>query len=584
MSTAEIMSITLNVLGGLAIFIFGMRLMSTGLQQVAGARMRTILHFFSANRFMAIFSGAAVTSVVQSSSATTVMVIGFLNAGLLTLTQAIGIIFGAHIGSTVTAQLIAFDIKWLIMPSIIVGLTMGFAKKRSLISWGSTILGFGFLFFGMRFMSMELSGLSNYQAFRDAFRLFWCEPDAAGFIALKPMLGAIAIGIVATMIIQSSAACAGIVIALGATGLLNIYTAIAIVLGSNIGTTVTAQLAAISANRVAKQAALAHTLSNVIGVALALASFLIVYENEPIFVWVTRWVSGANSDLPRQIANAHTIFNVGTTVLLTPFIPLFALLCNKLIPIREHRVRYQRLEPHLLNTPSIALAQTTSALRRMLKKSWQNVDAVLKIYNKNNEKNKNILANLEERENDIDVRQQDITSYLAKLMLRPLSAQEAAQIPLLLHCTNDAERIGDYAEDIKSIMDRITENKYKFSPKATGEFNKLHETLDELTNAAIELLANKSPESIMAAISLKYKLSDQIEKVESSHMARVNKGTCLPEVSILFLELLEVIRKVTRHVFNIIERTEMIYERIPQVNSEDKKKTLSAKSKKTGRR
>lgn len=584
MSTAQIMSITLNVLGGLAIFIFGMRLMSDGLQRVAGEKMRTILHFFSSNRFMAILSGAAVTSVVQSSSATTVMVIGFLNAGLLTLNQAIGIIFGAHIGSTVTAQLIAFDIKWLIMPTIIVGLCMGFAKKRAVISWGSTILGFGFLFFGMRFMSLELSDLSNNQAFRNAFQIFWCEPNAAGFIALKPMLGAIAVGIVATMIIQSSAACAGIVIALGATGLLNIYTAIAIVLGSNIGTTVTAQLAAISANRVAKQAALAHTLSNVIGVAIALASFLFVIDGEPVFVRVVHLVSGHDSDLPRQIANAHTIFNVGTTLILTPFIPLFATLCRKLIPIREQRVRYQRLEPHLLNTPSIALAQTTSALRRMLKKSWQNVDAAFNIYNKNSDKNKSILQNLEERENDIDARQQDITSYLAKLMLRPLSAQEAAQIPLLLHCTNDAERIGDHAGDVKNIMNKIKENKYKFSPKATGEFNKLHEMLNALTNASIDLLANKTPEAMMEAISLKYKLSEQIEKVESEHFARVNKGTCRPEVSILFLDLLEEIRKVTRHVFNIIERAEMIYERIPQVSSDEKKKVAESKSKRNTKR
>ena len=257
----------LNVLGGLAIFIFGMKMMSDGLHRVAGERMKNILRLFSSNRIVAIITGAVVTAVIQSSSASTVMVVGFTNAGLLSLIQAIGIIFGANIGTTVTAQLVAFDISWIIMPSIILGLLLSFIPKLSLSNWSETVIGLGFLFLGMNLMSSELKQLSSHPAFMEAFQLFKCAP-VNGWVPPVALFGAIGIGLVATLIIQSSSACSGIIIALGASGLIDLYTAVALVLGSNIGTTVTAQLAAITANRVAKQAALAHTLFNVLGVLI----------------------------------------------------------------------------------------------------------------------------------------------------------------------------------------------------------------------------------------------------------------------------------------------------------------------------
>lgn len=231
----------MQVFGGLAIFIFGMKLMSDGLHHVAGEKMRSILRMFSANRVVGVISGTLVTCVIQSSSASTVMVIGFVNAGLLSLVQAMGLIFGANIGTTITAQLVAFDIAWIIMPSIILGLLMSFVPRQRIANWSETIIGFGFLFLGMETMSATLKVMAQNPTFMKAFQTFQCAP-VDGTIPFMALLGAIGIGLVATCIVQSSSACSGIVIALGASGLLDIYTAVALILGSNIGTTITAQI------------------------------------------------------------------------------------------------------------------------------------------------------------------------------------------------------------------------------------------------------------------------------------------------------------------------------------------------------
>ena len=486
-------SLLINVFGGLAIFIFGMKLMSDGLHKAAGERMRTILRFFSANRFMGVLSGTVVTTIIQSSSATTVMVVGFVNAGLLNLLQAIGIIFGANIGTTITAQLVAFNIAWIIMPSIIIGLLLVFLDNPTVQGWGDTVLGFGFLFLGMSFMSNELKVLSHNEAFMNAFRLFDCAP-VNGWIPPGALIGAIGIGLITTMIIQSSSACTGIIIAMGAGGLLNFYTAVALVLGSNIGTTVTAQLAAIPANRIAKQAALAHTLFNIVGVLLAISTFWIKIgdTDAPIFFSLVNSLSG-NSDLPRHIANAHTVFNVCTTLLLLPFVPLLAKLCEKIIPQTEKKVKYQRLEPNLLATPAIALSQTTTTLRKMLKKAWKMVDCAWDTYEKDDEKTQEKAQKLERREQRVDELQQEITDYLSMLMQKELSPGQAAAIPVLIHCTNDAERIGDHTETILELISHLKTDVARLSDSARQELAGLHEILRRQVECTLLLLEKNSP-------------------------------------------------------------------------------------------
>ena len=549
----------INVIGGLAIFVFGMNMMSDGLHHAAGEKMRSILKIFSQNRFVAVCSGALVTCVIQSSSASTVMVIGFINAGLLTLTQAVGLIFGANVGTTITAQLVAFKIGWIIMPAIIIGLGLSFIPRPKIANWSSTILGFGFLFLGMDLMSDALKGLSQIPAFMKAFQMFECHA-VDGFIPILPMLGAIAVGLFATFLIQSSSACTGIIIALGSSGLINIYTAVALVMGSNIGTTVTAQLAALTANRVAKQAALAHTLFNIIGVVIIMVTFMIPWNGTPAFFALIDHLGG---ELPRQIANAHTVFNVFTTLLLLPFSALLAKLCEKIIPTKNTKVKYQKLEPHLLDTPPIALAQTTGSLRQMLKKAWKMIDCTLKIYLDNDEKNQAMVKQLEKREADIDERQKDITAYLSELMLRKLTAKEAEQIPMLLHCTNDVERIGDHAELIRNITEKLNDSDIRFSPEAEAELKEIHNTLDKLAYATADLLEKNRFEAHTQATKLQQQLFATLDSSEAEHLARINNGGCRPQVGILYLELLEEIRKISRHLENINDRSGMFYEKLP---------------------
>ena len=560
----------MQVLGGLAIFIFGMQLMSDGLHRAAGEKMRSILRMFSANPLVAVASGAAVTCVIQSSSASTVMVIGFINAGLLSLVQAMGLIFGANIGTTITAQLVAFNISWIIMPAIIAGLLMSFIKSQKLSAWSQTLLGFGFLFLGMNLMSSELKMLADQPAFKSAFSYFQCAP-VDGSLPWGSMLGAIFIGLLATVVIQSSSACAGIVIALGASGLVDLYSGVALIMGSNIGTTITAQLAALTANRVAKQAALAHTLFNVLGVVVIVMTFLIPWGGEPAFFALIQKLSG-NGALPRQIANAHTVFNVFTTLILLPFIPMLAKLCERLIPVNSDKIKYQYLEPHLLDTPSIALTQTTYALRRMLQKAWKMIDCAFNLYNHNDEKNQIIARQLEKREADIDERQKSITEYLALLMSKNLTAKQAAQIPLLLHCTNDVERIGDHTAIINRIIDDLKQSELKFSEPAEKEYDLLHEKLAEVAQLSSQMLTCYTAELNTRSLALHDELYGLLKDFETEHVTRINNGECRPQVGILYLELLTEFRKIARHLFNINERAHMFYSDVAVNNKNSNKK------------
>ena len=548
----------LTVFGGLAIFIYGMKMMSDGLHKAAGNRMRSILHFFSSNRFIAILSGTVVTAIIQSSSATTVMVIGFINAGLLNLMQAIGIIFGANIGTTITAQLIAFRIDWLIMPAIIAGVLICFISHPAWRGWGDTVLGFGLLFFGMNIMGTELKHLAQDPDFIALFQTFNCAPRN-GCLPPGAVFGAIVIGLLVTMVIQSSSACSGIVIALSASGLINLYTGVALILGSNIGTTITAQIAAIPTNRIAKQAALAHTLFNLVGVLLCLATFWIHIgdSDAPILFQLVNFVSGSG-DLPRKIANAHTIFNVATTLILIPFVPILAHLCEKVIPVRAAILKYQYLEPHLLNTPSIALSQTISTLQKMLKSAWEMIDCAINTYAHNTPENQKLASQLEERENEIDQIQGEISNYLSHLMERKLSPAEAETVPLLIHCTNDTERIGDHTSIILNQLNLIKNTGVTLSDIATKEIEELHALMAEQVQCDHSLLKKYTHEQYAKATELEDKIKNLTNTFEANHLERMKEGKCLPAIGVFYIQLISEFRKVSRHLANIADRSENI--------------------------
>ncbi len=554
----------ITVLGGLALFVFGMSLMSSGLQMVAGENMRKILQFFAKNRFVAAFAGLTVTAVIQSSSACTVMVIGFVNAGLINLTQAIGIVFGANIGTTVTAQMISFKLTKLAFPAIIIGLLLVIIKKNNVIKgWGETVLGFGLLFLGMTTMSSELKLIGTFPSFIKVFQAFDCSPVNGGSMPITAIVGAIFIGAAVTVLVQSSSASMGIVLALAGTGLIDFYTAVPLILGTNIGTTVTAALASIAANRVAKQAAMAHFLFNIIGSGLMIWLFFIPYPGTgiPIFMYFVNNVTQGDvfasvpQNMVRHIAMAHTFFNIFNVLLLLPFVGLIAKLCQAIIPINtDKELKIEHLEPHLLATPSIALEQVIHSIRYMVKESWKMVDiAVNQHFFPINTDMKGI-QDLEKREDLMDELQSDITSYLVQLTQREITESQAQLVPLLMHCTNDAERIADHTENIIALTERLKKTKKDISEKAHKELEEMWLVLKDQAQNVIAALDGTERDNITFALSDEKCINKMADDFESKHIKRLSKGNCDPVIGIIFIEMLSELERIGDHLSNIAER------------------------------
>ena len=557
----DVLSVVLCVIGGLAFFLLGMCMMSDGIRMAAGENMKKILSYFTSNRVSALLAGTVVTAVIQSSSATTVMVIGFINAGLLSLVQSMGIIFGANIGTTITAQIISFNLSGLALPSIAVGFFMTLCKKRQMSSWGSVLLGFGLLFFGMQMMSSELKLLGEMASFRMFFSMFDCSPvNGSPVMPITAVAGATFIGLVMTMILQSSSAFTGIVLALAAGQLVNFYTAVPLLIGSNIGTTVTAQLGALNANRVAKQAALAHTLFNVFGALIVIAVCYIPYKGYPCFLYLVNSFTPGNAfaevpqNLERHIAMFHTIFNVAVSMLLLPFVTQFAALCNWIIPIRD-KVRNQLLEPALLNTPSVALKLTSRALEEMVTGAWDMVNKAITEHFLSADTDEKKYEALVEAESRIDKMQSDVTSYLVQLTRRRLAEPQSEMIPLLMHCTNDAERIADHCEIILQLNDRMVQQDKKLSDTAKKDLKKLWKHVEVLSQQVIAGLEGHEQISEVILEQRINKIHSQADRIEADHIERLRKGSCTAACGVIYIEVLGEIVKIADRLTNIAERS-----------------------------
>ncbi|MEA2012361.1 MAG: Na/Pi symporter [Verrucomicrobiota bacterium] len=553
----------MTVLGGLALFIFGIKMMSDGLQLVAGEKMKKVLHFFTSNRFKALAAGTLVTGVIQSSSACTVMTVGFVNAGLLTLFQAIGIIFGANIGTTITAQMIAFKLGGMAMPAIIGGMIIiALAKKDFTRGWGNTLFGFGLLFFGMSIMKHELKLIGAFPSFLEFFKTFDCTPIDGG-VPLMSVLGAIAIGTLMTTIIQSSSATIGITIALGVGGLINFYTALPLLLGCNIGTTCTAILATLGANKRAKQTALAHSLFNILGVSYMFALFFISYPGTdiPIYLYLVNTITQGNvfSEIPeniaRHIAMSHTMFNVLNVILFIPFMGVIERICNTVIPIKEdEKVKLQYLESHLLNTPSIALEQTIQSIRYMMKESWSMISASMDEAFIPGKKNPELYEKLMKREDKIDNLQEEITSYLVQLTRKDLNEPQSEIIPLLMHCTNDAETIADISENIMGLAKRISKTDNKLSETGQKELRKVWKILSDQATHVISSLQNTDSSDIDVALKDEAEINLLTKQMEKEHINRLKSGKCDSVSGIIFLEIVAELEHIGDRFTNIAER------------------------------
>ena len=559
MAVGKIMLIA-GLLGGLAVFIFGMRMMSDSLQLVAGEKLKGILQFFTRNRFVAILAGAVVTAGIQSSSACTVMTVGFVNAGLLTLKQAVGVVMGANIGTTMTAQIISFKLNNLAYPAIAIGLIMTMVSKRkSTKYWGEVLMGFGLLFLGMTVMGRTLKPLKNSPSFIGFFKGFDCTP-INGMMPVGNVLWAIFIGTIMTIAIQSSSATIGLAMALAGSGLINFYTAVPLILGDNIGTTSTAVIASLGTNKASKRTACVHFLFNVFGVLYMFALFFINYKGKPVYLYFINSITSGDifavkpENIERHIAMAHTFFNVLNVIVFLPFVGVLANLATQIIRKEKDEVdedeKIVALEPHLLDTPAIAMAQTVKELSYMTSLAFKNVKRAFENFQKKDSEDQKIFK----REAKVDKLQHDITDYLVQLSQRELKAKEANLLPKLLHIVNDAERVGDHALNIVELSQRIVDHKLGFSSGAQEEIQSMWKLLENQYQNLQKAFEENDSKYTMVAMEDEKRINELEAQVSQNHTARLEKNECNVSSGIVFLELTTNFEKIGDRLNNIAER------------------------------
>ncbi len=550
-----------GLVGGLGLFLFGMKIMSEGLQKVAGNRIRKILAALTNNRMIGMLVGLAVTAIVQSSSATTVMVVGFVNAGLMSLVQSIGVILGANIGTTVTAQLIAFKITKYALPAIGLGAGLKlFARSKKWVYIGEIILGFGMLFFGLSVMKQAFDPVKGSEAFKAIFLT----------VGNNHLLGVL-IGAILTIIVQSSSATIGITLALASSGLLTFEASVALILGENIGTTVTANLAAIGTNLAARRTALAHFLFNALGTIYILILFpyymeFITYITSPIVGGAADFVVqtpeqaaalgaevGDKPYIARYIANTHTLFNIINVLVFLPFVGVLAKLATKIIPgvdeVVDFRLKY--LDNRVLNTPPIALGQARAETRRMAKVALKNFDRTLQFMQEGDLKR---IKKLEEREELIDMMQKEITDFLVSLSQKSIAQETSEEIASLMHMVNDIERVGDHCENLWRLARRRIEEKVAFSEIAMGELEEISRQTREFLDYVIDSMEKGAARDHMSRSEEMENRVDQLERsLRDNHISRLNTGECAVLSGLIFIDMLHNFEKIGDHTYNIAE-------------------------------
>jgi phosphate:Na+ symporter len=541
-----------GVIGGLGLFLFGMVLMSEGLRKAAGPKLKNVLESMTKTRLTAFLVGAGITALIQSSSATTVMVVGLVNAGLLTLKQAIGVVIGANVGTTATAWLVSvsglefLNISMYAMPAIGLGffLQLG-GRSRRTKSIGQIILGFGILFLGIGIMKDTFRPLEKSQGVQELLVS----------LGNKPLLAVLA-GTVITMLIQSSSASIAIVQILAMNGAFGsnweaaFNVAMPFVLGANIGTTITAQLAASQANRNARRAAWAHTMFNVLGSVIAYP-FVSLGWYRAFIQMITPWELGATT-IASEIAVGHTMFNVANSGIFLPMSGLLEKVAIKLVPRRSSEVAIAPvvLEKHLLDTPEIALQQAKREIAHMAKTARrafsQSIEGII-------EDDRRKLGAVKEIEDIIDSLQFEITSYLSALSSRVLSEEVSIELPVLLHAVNDLERIGDHAVNIVEIAQRKIDQKLSFSNSALAEAEQLRKEAAQMFGCVITALENNDAAAARSALVNENNLNKMQVDFRRSHVQRMTDRICSAETGLIFIDLVDNVEKIGDHLSNIAQ-------------------------------
>lgn len=524
------------LLGGLGLFLFGMQLMSDGLEQVAGARMRSILEFFTKNRFIGMLVGILFTAIVQSSSATTVMVVSFVNSGLMNLFQAAGVILGANIGTTVTGQLIAFNLSDIAPLFVIIGVVMFlFFKKQNIKKLGGVLLGFGILFMGLSTMSGAMSSLKE-------------SPQILGLLqSLTNPIAAILVGFVVTAILQSSSATVGIVILLANQGMLKFVICPFLILGCNMGSCVSALLASLGGKKDAKRAAWIHFLFNIIGSTIIFGILMLALN--PITEMFLS-ISGGNPG--RAVANAHTSIKIMEVILLFPFMTWIVKATYKIVPGEDANTEDVYQLKYISNsaqpTPTTAVVDVIHELLNMGELAKLNLQVSMETLCSPDSKK---IEEVYQREKYIDYLNQEITDYLVKINGLDIPMADAKLLGGLFHVTNDIERIGDHAENfVDSAKERMEKN-IVFSEKAVAQLSDMTEMVVKALEYALDMFSKRSPEHMKEILELEDAVDEKERKIQKSHVKRLSKGKCTPEAGMLYSDAVSGLERAADHATNI---------------------------------
>lgn len=518
--------------GGLGLFLFGIQLMATGMQKAAGDRLRRILEVLTTRPLIGFLTGLVITMLIQSSGATTVMVVGFANAGLISLSQAISVIIGANVGTTVTAQIISFKIESIAFPAIGLGaLIVFFSSRRQSRYLGEAILGLGLLFLGITTMSNGLMPLKDLPAFESILVQF----------GVFPLLGVLG-GALFTAILQSSSAFAGVIIAISMKGMITLDQALPLILGSNIGTCVVAFIASAGTNLTARRAAVAHLFFNVIGV------FLCLIMLRPF----TALVLKTASTVTRQIANAHTIFNVLNSVFFLLILPYFTRFVSYIVPGEEISIEIgpTYLDKRMLPTPAVALGGAKQELLRMAMIAREMIGEALGSFINNDLKK---VAHIEQMEDLLDGLEEAINVFLAELSQNSLTEAQSKMIGSYMSAANDLERIGDHANNIKQLAELKVEDRLPFSEQALEELSMIFEKVNVMLERAIQAFKTENRQ-LARMVIVEDDEVDLMEKVlRKAHIERINTKKCYPPSGVIYLDVLSNLERIADHATNIAQ-------------------------------
>ena len=534
MSIANILSMA----GGLGLFLFGIRTMGDGLENAAGAKLKRMLEVLTGNRFLAVLVGFVVTALFQSSTATTVMVVGFVNAGMMTLAQAVGVIMGANIGTTVTSLLIALNFSSVAAASVLVGVILMLASKKTLVkNLGSIFTGFGLLFLGIDLMSDSMAPLRESAGFMNFIVAVSDSP-------LRPLFG-ILLGIVMTAVLQSSSASVGVLQTLAMQGLVPLKFSVFVLFGQNIGTCLTALFSTVGAKKNSKRAAVIHLLFNLLGTGM----FILIALLTPYIEWIEK----ISSDPMAQIAISHIVFNVVSTVVLFPFAKLLVKLSCLIVPGKddsESEMHCRFIDDRLLNTPPFAVMQVGKEVARMAKLARDNFET--SAYALINRSDKD-LDKVMEKEEVINYLNHHITSYLVKLNALDITDSDSDYIARVFHAINDIERVGDHATNLAEAAERNIGDGLTFSDAARDELNQLCGSVITLLDRSIEAFDRQSlgDGEAKELSDLEEHIDDLTLTCQDAHIFRLNRNECNTEAGMLYLNTITDFERVGDHAINI---------------------------------